>query len=484
MSKANVIVKITQRPSFSTIDVPEIEAHPKNPRHKAAADDELVASVKEFGLVQPLIVAPIPLPDTPPPGGVYMQRYILIAGHRRLTALKKARIKVAPCVVRHDLDTDAKQLEAMLLENSSRVDLSPIEEAEGYEQLTLLGYKQAQIAKLTGRAPKTISARLRLLKLAKSTQNKVHAGQLTIEDAAAFVEFADDPALTKRLEKAATAGQSIKYEVEAARRIRDNNAKTAVLEAEVLAREIPLLTIPDGETIWQQHNVRRIFDPDNGDVFDLHPGCLAYQTSESSWSGRSIEYYCTDTAKHDGDAADERSAAQRERDAQHEADRLAREERQAQDSVAEELRLATLLATVRGIKLDESLAAVLAACLPGLVRETVHADGNETYQRLAQIPETTRWGARLWDDKSADYRRLVDHLEDIPEYGNADLVKTLVVALFMYAENGFTAGERAVGNPYAELLTAAEHEWCEIDNGYRGALEASESDDDAESEAS
>ena len=62
--------------------------------------------------------------------------------------------------------------------------------------------------------------------------------------------------------------------------------------------------------------------------------------------------------------------------------------------------------------------------------------------------------------------------------------KTLVVALFMYAENGFTAGERAVGNPYAELLTAAEHEWCEIDNGYRGALEASESDDDAESEAS
>ena len=478
MSKSNVVVSIVagakdqpvehRGPSFRTIDVPQIEAHPKNPRHKATPDEELVASVKEFGLVQPLIVAPIPLPEPAPGMGVRMERYVLIAGHRRLAALKKARIKVAPCVVRHDLDTDTKQLEAMLLENSSRVDLSPIEEAEGYEQLTLLGYKQGQIAKLTGRAPKTISARLRLLKLAKTTQNKVHAGQLTIDDAAAFVEFADDPAITKKLEKAATGqGNGLKYEIETQRRVRKNNTETAALEAELTSRGVPALEIPEGKTL-RDLDVRNLWSPSEEDLA-RHDGCLAWMVEETTYSGQALRYYCTDHAKHTTAADDERSEAQRQRDEQWEIARAEAAERTARQNTAEELRLAILL------------AAVLAACLPGVVRELVHADGNEPYQRLAQIPETTRWGNRLWDDKSADYRSLVDHLEDIPDYGNADLVKTLVVALFMYAENGFTSGEKAVGKPYAELLAAAEHEWCDIDLDYREALEAPA---DVESEVS
>lgn len=467
----------TAAASFSTVDVPQIEAHPKNPRHKAAADDELVASVLEHGLVQPLIVAPIG-PEggsASPAGGVHMQRYILIAGHRRLHALKKAKIKVAPCVVRRDLDTEAKQLEAMLLENSSRVDLTPIEEAEGYEQLTLLGYKQGQIAKLTGRSPKTISTRLRLLKLAKSTQAKVHTGQLTIDDAAAFVEFADDPTVTKKLETAAKSGNGLKYEIETQRRIRKNNTETATLEAELTARGVPVLEVPEDKSL-RDLNVRNLWNQTE-DELASHAGCLAWYAEESAWSGRAIRYCCTDPAKHADEAAALRSEADARREAERDALRASAKEEAARQQLAERLRFDTLLAAADDIKLDQKLAGLLASLLPAVVHDLVcDLFGNgysDPYRRLCDAPDAEMWGARTWDKDTAGYRALVDHVDDISEYSDKQLLRTLVVVLGLAADQAFCDGERTPGKPYADLLSALGHDFCELDQDLRDALEAS-----------
>ena len=81
---------------MSTVYLPEVAltdvlTHPKNPRHRATADDELVESVRATGLLQPLVVAPHP--DKP-------GKYVLVAGHRRRDALKKTKAKTAPAMLR------------------------------------------------------------------------------------------------------------------------------------------------------------------------------------------------------------------------------------------------------------------------------------------------------------------------------------------------------------------------------------------------
>ncbi|WP_394770364.1 ParB N-terminal domain-containing protein, partial [Klebsiella pneumoniae] len=77
-----------------------------------------------------------------------------MTGHRRAAAAKRAGLKTLPCVVRDDLDTEAKQIEAMLVENLQRSDLDPIEEGDAYQSLLDLNIPYKEIAETTGRAQK------------------------------------------------------------------------------------------------------------------------------------------------------------------------------------------------------------------------------------------------------------------------------------------------------------------------------------------
>lgn len=129
--------------------------HGKNPRTNLEKIDELTESIKAQGVLEPLIVAPL--------NGT---QYTIIAGHRRREAAKKAGLLNVPCWIREDLDTPDKQLAAMLVENTQRVDLTPIEEADAYAQLVAFpGWNQAKAAKATGRDAKTVKARIAIAKL-------------------------------------------------------------------------------------------------------------------------------------------------------------------------------------------------------------------------------------------------------------------------------------------------------------------------------
>lgn len=169
-----------------------ISPHPNNVRRALGDLKELADSIKAKGLLQPLVVAPNGKPG----------KYILIAGHRRLAAAKSAGVKDVTVVVREDLDTEASQLEAMLVENLHRSDLTVLEEGDAYEQLLAFdGYDVKTLSAKTGRAQKTIRERVAVAKLPDKVRTGVGDGQITIERALVLAEFADDPDTVDQLTK-------------------------------------------------------------------------------------------------------------------------------------------------------------------------------------------------------------------------------------------------------------------------------------------
>lgn len=158
-----------------------ITAHPDNPRRDLGDLTELTDSIREHGVRQNLLL--VPHPDDP-------ARYRTVIGHRRAAAAFEAGLTEVPAVIDPTL-TPAKQLELMLLENIQRTDLTPVEEAAGYQGLLDLGQTIAQIAAGTGRSPATVKARIRLLSLPERARERIHSGQGTLDDAAALADAAD-----------------------------------------------------------------------------------------------------------------------------------------------------------------------------------------------------------------------------------------------------------------------------------------------------
>jgi ParB/RepB/Spo0J family partition protein len=188
-----------------TLDL--LAPHPHNVRRDIGDVTELAASITGVGLLQPLTVAP-----------VGEDQYVVIAGHRRLAAAKKAGLTTVPCLVRHDLVNRVDQLEAMLTENLQRTDLTVMEEAAAYEQLTLLGVKSAEIAKSTGRSRATVDSRLRLMTLPEKAKDRLNAGQLTLADADLLLKHADDTEIMAAAE--GKTGRDLAWAIERVQRDR------------------------------------------------------------------------------------------------------------------------------------------------------------------------------------------------------------------------------------------------------------------------
>jgi ParB family chromosome partitioning protein len=141
---------------------------------------ELAQSIKEEGVLQPLLVRP-----REGKGG----RFELVAGERRWRAAQRAGLKEVPIIVRK-LDS-AKALEVSLVENLQREDLNPIEEAEGYRWLTdEFGYTQDQISERVGKDRSTVANALRLLKLPAAIKDDLAEGKITAGHARAILSLA------------------------------------------------------------------------------------------------------------------------------------------------------------------------------------------------------------------------------------------------------------------------------------------------------
>ncbi|TNE65114.1 MAG: ParB/RepB/Spo0J family partition protein [Alphaproteobacteria bacterium] len=160
-----------------------LERNAAQPRHRfdETALAELAASIKEKGLLQPILVREIG-----------PNKYQIVAGERRWRASQKAGIHEVPVVVR-DL-TDAEVLEIAIIENIQRQDLTAIEEAIAFKRLMEeFGHTQEAVAEIVGKSRSHVTNLMRLLGLPEKVQNMVDAGEISMGHARALIG-ADDPA--------------------------------------------------------------------------------------------------------------------------------------------------------------------------------------------------------------------------------------------------------------------------------------------------
>ena len=173
---------------FAELPLGSISPNPRQPRtvFDEEALAELVFSIREIGLLQPVVVRQTA------PGA-----YELIAGERRLRASREAGLTAIPAIIR-DTDDEALLRDA-LLENLHRADLNALEEAAAYQQLLSdFGCTQDELARRIGRSRPQVSNTLRLLKLPSDVQRRVAAGVLSAGHARALLSL-DDPAAMEAL---------------------------------------------------------------------------------------------------------------------------------------------------------------------------------------------------------------------------------------------------------------------------------------------
>lgn len=162
-------------PSLLSIPVALIDPHPHNVREQVGDVEELAASIIQVGVLQPLTVQKIP-------GG----RYQIIAGHRRLAAAKYAGVRAVPCVLRVG-KSGAEALVLMLIENTQRQNLDPIERAHAFRRLIKITGSQTAAARAIGLSPTAISLSVQLLELTQEEQDQLRAKEITGQTAREIV---------------------------------------------------------------------------------------------------------------------------------------------------------------------------------------------------------------------------------------------------------------------------------------------------------
>ena len=174
----------------NTLPISEITPNKDQPRKTfdEAALDELAESIKQHGVLQPLLVRPLPN------GG-----YQLVAGERRWRASRRAGLREVPVVVKELTDTET--MEIAIIENLQREDLNPIEEAEGLQALIdICGFTQEEVASSVGKSRPAIANSLRLLRLPEKVRELTRDGKISAGHARALISLDNDALIIEAAE--------------------------------------------------------------------------------------------------------------------------------------------------------------------------------------------------------------------------------------------------------------------------------------------
>jgi ParB family chromosome partitioning protein len=203
-------VELVEVPGVRFAEIPVTDIHPnrKQPRNVFDEDDmaELVHSVREIGVLQPIVVRKSTESGSEP--------FELVMGERRWRAVQAAGLDTIPAIVRDTTDDDL--LRDALLENLHRSQLNPLEEAAAYQQLLEdFGTTHEQLADRIGRSRPQVSNTLRLLKLPPLVQRRVAAGVLSAGHARALLSLPDAAAMERLAQKIVAEGMSVRATEEA-----------------------------------------------------------------------------------------------------------------------------------------------------------------------------------------------------------------------------------------------------------------------------
>lgn len=173
--------------------------HPQNPRKDLGNLEELTASIKENGIYQNLTVIPVneAVPGEEP-------KYMVVIGHRRLEAAKRAGLQEVPCAIVRGM-SETRQLQTMLLENMQRSDLTVYEQAQGFQQLLDFGMDIEDISQQSGFSKSTIRRRLEIAKLDQNKLKEISSTrQLSLKEFDELARIKNLEARNKAMEKIGT----------------------------------------------------------------------------------------------------------------------------------------------------------------------------------------------------------------------------------------------------------------------------------------
>ena len=190
---------ILKEESFTELDIDRLSPSPFQPRMRfdEQAIEELAQSIRETGILQPIIAVPA--------GG----RYNIIIGERRWRAAQKAGLRKVPVILRNI--PKERQMEASVIENVQREDLNPIEIARSYKgMIEILGYSQEEVADKVGKDRASVANTLRLLNLPETVQGMLLQEKITMGHARAILGIEDPKAQIEAAKWAAESGRSVR----------------------------------------------------------------------------------------------------------------------------------------------------------------------------------------------------------------------------------------------------------------------------------
>lgn len=276
------------------VQVPLSKLKASEDNRKVGDVSDLVASIKEMGVIQPITVSPI--------SGGPNSDYRIVFGHRRVEAAKKAGLKSIPAVVRNI--TERERLERSLVENLQREDLTPFEEAQAYDRLLKLegGPSQRDLAKLIGRGQSHISKRLKLLKLPEEVIDALDSGGITIEDAMALADLAE--VAPEEVEDIIRGTRAYDVPAEVAHRVNERQREAKRVEAQVKleAKGVTVVEWPDDD--WSKPGKIRLLNQSGAwqsGTVEMTPA----EHRKEPCHGATVDpegavlYVCTDFSRHE-----------------------------------------------------------------------------------------------------------------------------------------------------------------------------------------
>ena len=206
-SKRSVkVVPNSKSENIYNVEIHKIRPNANQPRHEfdASAMQELAASIKKYGVLQPIVVAKV---SHETDRGLDVE-YEIIAGERRWRAAKMAGLPHIPVIVRDDLDESRMKLEVALVENLQRKDLNILEEADAYARLASeFDLTQQQIAEKVGKSREVVANAMRVINLPANIKEAIRSGKIERTQARVLLAF-KDPAQQQDMYKQILTGKA------------------------------------------------------------------------------------------------------------------------------------------------------------------------------------------------------------------------------------------------------------------------------------
>ena len=229
--------------TIENLQVDDLHANPNNPRKQVGDVDELASSIRSQGIKQPLLVTPTGETDI-----FGHKQYRVVIGHRRLAAARQSGLSTVPAIV-EEMDA-RREREIMLVENTQRSDLTPIEEADGYQGLLDLGVRVKEMAEKTGRGDGFVRRRWKIARVPRETRDmSADFSQLSLDQLDKLAEFESDPDMQRELARADDFDWTYqRLSQERRKTIWHDKALKALAKA-----GIKVESLPDGKNFWNWH---------------------------------------------------------------------------------------------------------------------------------------------------------------------------------------------------------------------------------------